>query len=205
MSDDAAEPFTTRQRWGWNVALALTLLRLALAPVLVVMLWARFPGWTFAAVLVLGFVSDVYDGVVARRFHAATPFLRRLDSAVDIVFYLAVAYATWRLHPDALRAVKWWVLSIIAGEAGNHVVALKKFGREPSYHAWTAKLWGLLLFLSLLLLLATGSGAMLPFAIAAGLLAQLEVLAITAVLPEWRHDVKSLWHARRERRDVDSD
>ena len=191
----AAVPLTDRQRLGWSASLALTLVRVALAPALVAMLVTRQPGYMFAAALVVGFLSDVFDGVVARHFHVATPFLRRLDSAVDIVFYLAVAYAAWRLHPDLLAPLKWWVAIIIAGEVLNHVVAVAKFGREPSYHAWSAKIWGLLLFVSLLLLLGAGITMLLPLAIGVGVIAQVEVLAITAVLPAWRHDVPSVWHA----------
>lgn len=188
-----------RQRWAWAASLALTLLRLALAPALVLMVEAQAPGWTFAAALCTGFVSDVFDGVVARRFGVATSFLRRLDSAVDIVFYVAVAYAAWRLYPAAFGGIKWWVAVIVAGEAVNHVIALRKFGREPSYHAWSAKCWGLLLFLGLFLLLGMGVSSLLPLVIGVGLVAQLEVLAITLVLTEWQHDVPSVWHAYRAR------
>lgn len=184
---------------GYRASLALTLLRLALAPALVVLARSGAPGAVLAAALVVGFASDVLDGVVARRAGAVTPFLRRLDSSVDTVFYLGVAYAAWHRHPEALRAMALPILLVIAGEALNYVVAYAKFRREASYHARSARLWGLLLFLALLALLGTGSGALLPVALAVGLLAELETLAITLVLRGWRHDVPSVWNARRVR------
>jgi phosphatidylglycerophosphate synthase len=184
---------------GYRLSLALTLLRLALAPALVVLARIGAPGLLLAAVLVAGFVSDVLDGVVARRAGVVTPFLRRLDSSVDTVFYLGVAYAAWHRHPDALRALALPILIVVGAEALNYVLAYAKFRREASYHARSARLWGLLLFLALLTLLATGRAALLPVALAAGLLAQAETLAITLVLRGWRHDVPSVWNALRVR------
>jgi phosphatidylglycerophosphate synthase len=184
---------------GYRLSLALTLLRLVLAPTLVVLARTGAPGVVLAIALVAGFVSDVLDGVVARRAGVVTPFLRRLDSSVDTVFYLGVAYAAWHRHPDALRALALPILAVIGAEMLNYALAYAKFRREASYHARSAKLWGLLLFLALLLLLATGSSALLPLALAAGLLAQAETLAITLVLRGWRHDVPSVWNALRVR------
>jgi phosphatidylglycerophosphate synthase len=198
-SDDRS--WTRQQRRGWRISLGITLLRLALAPTLILLARARAPGWLLACVLVAGFVSDVVDGIVARRASAVTPFLRRLDSSVDTVFYLAVAYAAWVLHPEPLRRLAVPIGAVIGGEALNYVVALARFRREASYHARSAKLWGLLLFLALLLLLGTGSAVLLPVALTAGIVAEVETLAITMTLPSWRHDVPSVWHAWRIRRD----
>ena len=77
----------------------LTLLRMALAPVVLWLAFHRPSGPAFAACLAAAFVSDVFDGVIARRLHVATPGLRRLDSAADSVFYLAATAAAWHLHP----------------------------------------------------------------------------------------------------------
>jgi len=187
-------------RAGWLAALGLTLLRLALAPAALLLLRAGAPGAVFAAILVTGFLSDVFDGVVARRHGVATPMLRRLDSSVDTVFYLAIAYAVYRLHPDPLRALVWPIAIVLAGEALNYAVAYAVFRREASYHAWSAKVWGVLLFSSLLLLLAGGNAILLPVALTAGIVAQADTLAITLSLPAWQPDVRGVGHALRLRR-----
>lgn len=191
--------WTNAQHRGYRLSLGLTLLRLALAPALVLLAQSDAPGVVLALALVAGFVSDVLDGVVARRAGAVTPLLRRLDSVVDTVFYLGVAYATWHRHPAELRALALPILIVMGAEALNYAVAYARFRREASYHARSARLWGLLLFLALFLLLATGRATLLPVALAAGMVAQLETLAITLVLPHWRHDVPSVWSARRTR------
>lgn len=194
-----AARWTDAQRRGYRLSLGLTLLRLALAPALVILALGDAPGVALALALVAGFVSDILDGVVARRAGVVTPRLRRLDSAVDTVFYLGVAYASWHRHAADLRPLALPILIVIGAEALNYGAAYARFRREASYHARSARLWGLLLFLSLLLLLATGRATLLPVALLAGMVAQVETFAITLVLPQWRHDVPSVWHARRAR------
>jgi len=187
---------------GYRLALGLTLLRLALAPIVLAVSTATAAGPVIATVLAVGFLSDVFDGVVARHHGVATPGLRRLDSTVDTVFYLAIAYAVFRLHPAPVRALAWPIGIVLAGEALNYVAAYLVFKRGAGYHAWSAKVWGALLFAALLVLLASGSSALLPLALVAGIIAQADTLAITLVLPDWQSDVPSAWHAVRMRRDL---
>ena len=178
-----------------NWALALTLLRLALAPVVVALGLTRNGSAVVAVLLVVGFLSDVFDGVVARRTGTATPILRRLDSSVDTVFYLGIAVAAWMLHRAELRPLLPLILLVIATEIGTNALCWLRFRREASYHAWSARVFGLVLFAALLILFAVGSPALIFPAIVAGLLAHLENAAITLVLPEWRYDVRSLFAA----------
>ena len=181
-------------------ALALTLLRLALAPVVVALGLTRDGGVAIAVLVVVGFLSDVFDGVVARRTGRATPILRRLDSTVDTIFYLGVAAAAWMLHRAELRPLLPLILLVIATELGTNALCWLRFRREASYHALSARLFGVALFGALLLLFAAGSPALLLPAIAIGLLSHLENAAITLVLPEWRYDVRSLFVALEIRR-----
>lgn len=183
-----------------NVALGLTLARLALGPVALGLALARAPGWTIALALGAGFVSDVLDGVVARRTGTATAALRRLDSTVDTIFYLNVAAAAWILYSAVMRPLLPWILLVVATELITNLACFLRFGRAASYHSLSAKLFGLCLFVALLTLFLTGSAALLVPAIVVGLASHAENLAITATLPEWRHDVPSILEARRIRR-----
>lgn len=189
--------FPTRaQRLGYAISLGLTLLRLVLA---VPFFWIGIThgsGKRAAVVLVLGFISDVYDGVVARRFGVATPGLRRLDSGVDTVFYLAAAFCLWRLHPDAILSHRWLIAAVIATLVINHAFEFWKFGREASYHAWLAKAWGATLFAALIFLFVAGDDWLLTVALWVGIASHAENFLITLLLPEWRHDVKSVWLLR---------
>jgi CDP-diacylglycerol--glycerol-3-phosphate 3-phosphatidyltransferase len=184
------------------VPVALTSLRALLAPVVVLLAMFHPDRFLFGVCLATAFVSDILDGVVARRLGVATSTLRRLDSAADSAFYLGALYAAWRLYPvvivDHGRA-----LLVLAGlELARYVFDFLKFRREASYHMWSAKLWGVLLFIAFFSLLALGrAGPVFGLAVYVGILADLEGLAISGILPAWRTDVPTFVHAIRIRYD----
>jgi phosphatidylglycerophosphate synthase len=191
---------TRTQRLGYAAALALTLLRLVLAAPLVTVGAVKGDGSAAAIILIAGFLSDIFDGVVARRCGVATEGLRRLDSAVDSVFYLAAAFCAWRLHPAAITEHRWWIAAVIGTLIFNHAIEYWKFRREASYHAWSAKLWGAALFTALVVLFASGDDRLLTIALLLGLVSHLENFLITLALPRWEHDVTSVFSALAIRR-----
>jgi phosphatidylglycerophosphate synthase len=154
----------------------------------------------FGICLTVGFLSDVYDGVIARKLGVATPNLRRLDSFADTFFYLAATFAVWHLHPQVILE-HWKSLALLGGvELSRYAFDLAKFRREASYHMWSSKVWGLVLFLAFFGLLGLGyTGAWVAAPIYVGVVADLEGLAISFVLPEWKSDVPSIIHAVRSR------
>ena len=181
-----------------HIPLALTALRALLAPVVVALalLWPR--PWAFALCLVAAFLSDLFDGIVARRLGVATPALRRLDSGADSLFYVGALFAAWHLHPSVIAHHAVSLALLAALEVARYVLDLLKFGREASYHMWSSKLWGLALFAGFFSLLAQGvDGLAVDAAVGLGLLADLEGLAISWVLREPLTDVPSLVHALR--------
>jgi len=180
--------------------MGLTVLRLLLAPVLVWLVYANAPGVVFASVVLIAFVSDYFDGVIARRLGVASAELRHFDSRADLVFYATAAWAVWRLHPDVVRSVAIPALVVVGLDVVRHVFDFAKFGRDVAYHAWSSKVWGLSLALALVLLM--GFGISQPFVgitIILGLIAQIEGLLISVALPVWTHDVPTLIHALRIR------
>jgi phosphatidylglycerophosphate synthase len=183
-----------------SVPMGLTVLRLLLAPVLVWLVYAGARGLVFASVVLIAFVSDYFDGVIARRLGVASAELRHFDSRADLVFYATAAWAVWRLHPDVVRSVAIPALVVVGLDVVRHIFDFTKFGRDVAYHAWSSKVWGLSLALALVLLM--GFGVSQPFVditIVLGLIAQIEGLLISVVLPVWTHDVPTLIHALRIR------
>jgi phosphatidylglycerophosphate synthase len=183
-----------------KIPLALTLLRALLAPV-VLLLAIYFPNrLAFGACLTLAFLSDVFDGIIARRLKIATANLRRLDSIADSLFYLAAAAAAWLLYPSVIE--EHWLALIALGalELSRYAVDLAKFGREASYHMWSSKAWGIVLFTGFFALLALGdTGLLIALPIYVGILADVEGLAISFVMTTWQADVPTIFHALRLR------
>ena len=178
--------------------LFLVVLRAALAPI-VIWLALRFPDPIgFGGCLTAAFLSDVFDGILARRLNVATVALRRLDSAADTLFYLATMFAAWHLYPEVVAEHAVALIVLASLEVVRYGVDIVKFRREASYHMWSSKLWGLSLFAGFCALLVFGhTGVLVALPIYIGIAADLEGLAISLALPEWRTDVPSLLHAFR--------
>jgi CDP-diacylglycerol--glycerol-3-phosphate 3-phosphatidyltransferase len=162
----------------------------------------RWPcGPAFVGCLTVGLLSDVLDGILARRLGVATAALRRLDSGADVVFYLAVLWSAAVVCPEMLRAYAPGFAALLGLEAVCQTVSFARAGRPPATHAYSAKVWGLFLFAAFVALLGFGQArGLMETTIAVGCLADLEVIAIMLVAPPPAIDVPSIFHAWRLRR-----
>jgi phosphatidylglycerophosphate synthase len=178
----------------------LTALRALLGPIVLALALLAPSRSAFGWCLVAAFLSDVFDGMVARRLGVATPNLRRFDSIADSIFYAAAALAVWHLHPSAIVERRLPLLVLAALELGRYAFDFAKFKREASYHMWSSKLSGIALFAGFFSLLALGSdNVLVDTAVYIGIVADLEGLTISTLLPDWRSDVPSVIHAVRLR------
>ncbi len=181
-----------------KVPLALTTFRLILAPVILVLTYFQRDDakWIVLILMYLGLISDILDGIVARHLDVSSPALRRFDSQTDMLFWLSIGVSTWLLHPDLIANNNIAVITILVMEAMCYVVSLLKFKRETCTHAFLSKLWGTTLLIAFTSLIGFGYAG-LPFAIAitVGLIAHLDRILITLILPAWTHDIPSAYHA----------
>src|SRR5258708_28971036 len=154
------------------VPLLLTGLRALLAPVVVVLsLFAPLPQ-AFAVCLVAAFLSDVFDGVLARQLGIATANLRRLDSVADTLFYAGCVFAAWHLYPAAITQHVGSLAVLATLEVMRYALDFFKFRREASYHMWSSKVWGIGLFAGFFGLFVLGSsGVVVSCAIYIGFVA----------------------------------
>jgi len=171
-------------------------LRIALVPVLLYLAWTA-RSTAFLITLSASLLSDLFDGYLARRLGQATQLGTLLDSYGDFATYLAVPLCAWWLWPELIRREAWYAAAIVASYTFPIALGYLKFGRLTSYHTYGAKLSSVVVGSSALLLFA--GGPPLPFRIATWVLvvAELEEIAITTLLPEWRSNVPSIFHARR--------
>ena len=184
------------------IPLALIYLRLLLGVVLFALSWWSWPGYgAFAvALMAFGLLSDVFDGIVARHLGVSTTRLRRLDSAVDQLFWCLVAGACLVVWPGFFRQNYLPITVLLGLEAATYALSYLRFRREVATHSLGAKLWTLLLFATLAQVLLSGDSRLLFFGcVGVGILSRVEILSILVVLPRWTNDVPSLYHAIRLR------
>lgn len=118
-----------------------------LAGPLIALLAMRLPRpqlW-LGVLIATGVLSDVYDGILARRWKTETPALRIADSTADIIFWLGILTAAIVRHSADLRARLGLVIAVLVLEAIQVGFGWLKFKRMPSYHTYSAKSWALLL------------------------------------------------------------
>jgi CDP-diacylglycerol--glycerol-3-phosphate 3-phosphatidyltransferase len=123
------------------------------------------PGIVFTFILVIAVLSDIFDGVIARRVGVADERLRRMDSQTDILFWVSAFIAAWLIHPGIVMAHGFEISLLIGFEIVLYLVSWARFGKGSSTHAYSAKAYGLGLLVGMI------------------------------VLPAWAHDVPTVYHA----------
>ncbi len=185
-----------------SIPWSITLGRVLFAPLIIWLALRHAAGWLIAACIIVEVVLDIFDGIVARRLDVATPLLRRVDSVIDTIFYLAVLYCAWTLHADALRERGWLLAALLALEAFRYIFDYLKFHREAAYHMWSAKAWGLILGAAVIALLGFNSaGWLLSLALIVGILCDGEGLLISCLLYDSVEDVPHFLRAIQLRRE----
>jgi len=153
------------------------------------------------ALLLLGVLTDVFDGIVARQLGISTQRLRRLDSTVDQIFWLLVVLATYLACPGFFSDNGWQLATLLGLEALTYIVSFLKFKKEVATHSFAAKAWVLVSFAALVQVsLKCQSGWLFQLCFVVGVLSRLEIIGILLVLKTWANDVPTLYHAGRLRR-----
>lgn len=144
----------------------------------------------------LGLLSDIFDGIIARKQGLSTEKLRRLDSQVDLVFWLSIGIATWILSPELIKTHRFAIISIIVLEALCYTISFIKFKKETCTHAFLSKLWGISLLIAFTSIIGFGhAGIAFKVSIILGIISQLDVVLILLILKNWTHDIPSAYHA----------
>src|SRR5450631_2028115 len=111
-----------------HLPFALTTLRLLLGPVALACTLTNIPRWVYLPILIAGTLSDIYDGILARRFGVATPALRRYDSVTDVIYYLFILAAAFLLCQPVVTQNWPLIALIVLSEAGGILVSYVRFG-----------------------------------------------------------------------------
>jgi len=174
----------------------LSAARIACVPVLLALAWNGATG-IFLALFGLALLSDVLDGVIARRFDLESDFGARLDQWADFALWVSFPFGAWWLWPEIVGREAPYVILAIVCLLLPTAIAYAKYREVPGYHTWSAKTSAVLMGISVPLLLIFEVAW--PFRVAAlwQLVAAVDEVGITYVFGECRHDVPSVFHAAR--------
>lgn len=171
--------------------------RIVIALVCVFLAWQvdDFRFWIFALMLT-GLLTDIFDGIIARKLGVSTVALRKLDSIVDRFFWLMIFASCYLLYPLYTASIVPWVCVILCCEAVVFIVSWLRFRKGPSPHNLISKAWGISVAVAFSVIILTGSSQIafqIMFSLA--ILSRLDSVLIYALLPVWDHDIPSFYHA----------
>jgi hypothetical protein len=100
------------------------------------------------------------------------------------------------LKPDVIRNNKYWLGCLFALEGFRYIFDICRYRKTASYHSYLAKLWGIVLAVAMIGVFAfAGSEILVRIALGVGIAVNMEGIAMSAMLPRWKNDVKTLSRA----------
>lgn len=144
----------------------------------------------------VGLLTDIFDGIIARKVGVSSEKLRRLDSQVDLVFWLSLGFAAYFINPEVIKNHWQSIALIFIMETLCYIISIVKFKKETCTHAWLSKLWGLSLLIAFTYLIGfQHAGWAFHLTIILGIISHIDVILIILILPKWQYDVPSCYHA----------
>jgi len=154
----------------------------------------------FAIFLVINLLTDVADGIIARRFNLVTEFGAKLDSLADNFTYLLaflglIIFKLDDFMPHIISFVIWsgLMISVVA-------VSLIKFKKFTSFHLYSFKIGGYIQGAFFIVLFTYGF--VTPFyylMVIWGILASIEHITLQLIIRELRSNAKGLFWLLKEK------
>ncbi|MEM9820545.1 MAG: CDP-alcohol phosphatidyltransferase family protein [Bacteroidota bacterium] len=146
--------------------------------------------------MLLGFLTDVFDGIIARRLGIASDHLRKLDSVVDRIFWLLILLSIYLMYPVFIKSVCFKISLVLILEIVVVLLCFFRFGKMPSPHNYLSKAWGCFVLLAFCEIVLFGHSVYLfNIMIVLGMISRIESLLIYLLLNRWERDIPSFYHA----------
>ena len=181
-----------------NIPIALIYSRLVIGFIIILLSVFQVNHYSFFAIslLTIGLLTDVFDGIIARKLNISSEKLRRLDSGIDQIFFISVAVATYIQCPDFFKTNFVKLATLIGAEVMIYLISYLKFKKEVATHSIGAKIWTLTLFAALIeIMIHCRSVVLFELCLWLGVATRLEIAAIIFTLKKWTNDVPTIYHA----------
>ncbi len=155
---------------------ALSVLRMVLSLCLFLFLGSRT---VFFIIFLLCGLTDLLDGIIARRTHSQSPLGARLDSFGDLLFFLTVLACVVMWAGEETLLLLPYIAAIVIVRFINMAIAAMRFHKFAIIHTYANKATGLLVFIAFGVYILTSSiFAFVPVCVAAALSALEETLIL---------------------------
>ena len=179
----------------------VSVIRILLAPVMLVLAVKQQPVWFIVLLLVSEF-TDVLDGFLARHLNQITDLGSHLDSWGDFCIYSTLAVSAWVLWPEIVVAEIVFVAVIIGSFTLPVIIGMIKLKTITSYHTWSVKIAVAVTVISYILLFMDFSPWPFRFAALVCVYAAIEEIAITCLIGHEHVDIRSFRQALKFRKEL---
>lgn len=146
-----------------------------------------------ATLMIIGLITDVFDGIIARKLEISSERLRIWDSNADQFFWAASIGAIAYLKFSIIKELLYPIIILIATEILAYLISYIKFKRTVATHSLMAKVWTLSLLVFLLEMILNSTSTSFYVCFWLGLISRLEIIAIILKLKNWCTDVPSIF------------
>lgn len=180
---------------------AMTVYRLAMAPVLLYLAWSGNLH-LFKWLVTISFVTDAIDGPLTRHFGVTSVFGAKLDSIADDANVFASTIALWFIDEAFVREQWMFIAGLLLLFAIQTTVALIVFKKVTSFHTYLAKTAAVLQFIFFFLFFFDFGPILVAFylTVAVTTLELIEETVIVFVIPKWKANVKGLYWVLKDTR-----
>ncbi|MHB8963156.1 MAG: CDP-alcohol phosphatidyltransferase family protein [Saccharofermentanales bacterium] len=123
----------------------LSLSRVVFLPVLFAFVLLDMQTAFLVGYIVLG-ATDMFDGLIARRFNMKSELGKKLDSIADIPFYVSTAWFIQRLYPQYLKPNNVLLIAFFAIFFLSFIVSGIRCKKPIMMHTFLLKLNGVLVY-----------------------------------------------------------
>jgi len=179
----------------------ITLYRTLIFPVLLFLIFThQFE--IFKWLLIISFLTDAVDGIMARKFNVTSVLGAKIDSIGDDLTILAGLTGLMVAHVEFIQEQKIIILSMFGFFIVQIITAIIRYGKISSFHTYLAKTAAILqgIFLCSMFLFENPVYWLFYIAAVTTTLELTEEIIIVAVLPEWKINVKGLFWVLQEKK-----
>lgn len=148
------------------------------------------------AIILWAILSDIFDGIIARRLKVSNERLRRMDSSIDQIFWILTMIAAIIICPDFFKTHYAKIGIVLVLEAVSYLISYIRFRKEVATHAILSKIWTLAITGTLIQIVLTCNSVILfNIWFYLGIVTRIEIIAILFILKEWTNDVPGIYQA----------
>ncbi len=158
----------------------------------------NYAGIAISWLMAYAVISDIFDGILARKLGVSHPKMRVWDSSVDQFFWVSTIACSILFAKAFYENHLWAILTVVTLEVIAYIISYIKFRKPVATHSILAKIWTISLCVFLIVLFLNGSaGISYWIMIVIGAISRLEIIGILVVMKEWQSDIPNIIQALR--------